>query len=703
MSAFLPGDRVICQTRATYEVVSANTDELQVRARDGHTTTFPTDLTFRAPLIRQPDGSFGYEFQPGQAVLWIDERADWTNPTIRRGTVVRYLDGPEAANDGREYDAIVLKVDDAEIVTTVNTVYVDPNTSFYRPLPEDDDELGEPMPFKERDRFKALLHKHLDFTKLDWNGHLKRGALWSSPGWFEPVEKRTKELMPDFILGGPSKADAEALQAAFESGVPLDRWVRLGRPMHTHYLGCPYCDGSEYRRFFETNGVDVRLGPDACPNPDGQVDNNFTLNIPSGKLLVANDLRELAPVSREFDVNKAIGRMRTTDTYAKAGMAHGSVGNTCPGVFRLADGSFTIGSYHKKVATGDGEYDYDYEDDLPEGAVRVAGVCTDLWWYSIMDYDLAKARCDALKIKWAAVLKHANIVEVEPGTYSFVHHNDLPDRDAPTVIFASFRRTGDAVAVEGDPYLDHFLNQTYTAGQVLAQHMKDWPTLYDQKVWEARLARAADHIMCVNGNGIDWHRNGHPIGEVDPDTVPIERIPVWKGIRHWYPMSPGYSAIFRAAGLFASKPYGPGTRSGRYGEHLNESFQELAYRILQNIIRYGQEPYGHAPPKDMSAEAAWEAEVKRCREIMANCVEAFRRLCRRYPDTFATIDPEFTAWMHKRKTVEAWVADVTIDWRKMPPRHAELIKAFQEAETARLREMWAKLKETKAEPTEATT
>lgn len=661
IAPFQSKDRVVTNTQATFEVVGqgSGNDLIRLRARDGYEFEHPLRRVRRAPLIPQPNGSLGYEYQPGQKVMCLTG----TPPDITRGTFIRYLQNTPSG----VADVVVINDNGVDRTTTTNLIHPDPQgiSLFHRD--EDDDKDKDRANLDVRRQLRDLIESKIDFHKLDWNGHLKRGALWMSPGWFTPVEKRTQELVPDYWGYDVSQQEAGDLLRALETGTPMPYWVSLGRPMASHYLRCPYCETSEYDREIETNGVNVRLS-DVCSNPDGHVDNQFTLDVPSGKLLVGNDLRDLAPVNGgRDDINGCIGRMRVTASYAVAGMAHGFVGNTCPGVYKLVDGSFTIGTYDND----------DYEENPPEGSERVAGVCTDLWWYSILDYDLAKARCDALKLPWARILKSADVVDVEPGTYTFVHHNDL-NRDAHTVVFAEFRRTGDAVLVDGDPYLDHFMNQRYTAGQVLAQSIRDWPTLYLKGTPDsvASIAAAADHIMCCNGNGVDFHQNGHPIGAVDADIVPIPAIPIFQGRYHWYPQSPGYSTLFRAAGMLASKRY----RDSNTGETLNESFQELAYRILQNIICYGQDPY-YSPPHESSGltyEQAKDLERQHCREIMVNCVKAFYRLCKRYPETFPQVDPDFTAWMQNKRAVRTWVKSLPLD----PPAGDPAYTAFLDEERA---------------------
>jgi len=161
-----------------------------------------------------------------------------------------------------------------------------------------------------------------------------------------------------------------------------------------------------------------------CPYPDGLPEYSMRFAVPSGKIVAGNDFRdEYEPEapdsisdgfsfgkkleSFKFNVNTEWGQRQVFMFYAKRGMAHGFVGNTCPGVFRLADGRLTISQcrYDKKT----------YENKDPPGE-RVGGIGTDLWWYSLADHDdLARRR------NGEAVTRFDCVINVEPGIYRVTH------------------------------------------------------------------------------------------------------------------------------------------------------------------------------------------------------------------------------------------------------------------------------------------
>lgn len=70
------------------------------------------------------------------------------------------------------------------------------------------------------------------------------------------------------------------------------------------------------------------------------------------------------------------------------------------------------------------KYDEDTEDEYSVPGERVAGICTDLWWYSIVDYNDYIRRTGEEPGKWCY------IVDVKPGTYRVTHRYHLLDRNA---------------------------------------------------------------------------------------------------------------------------------------------------------------------------------------------------------------------------------------------------------------------------------
>lgn len=170
-----------------------------------------------------------------------------------------------------------------------------------------------------------------------------------------------------------------------------------------------------------------------CPCSEGII-TVVTLEVPSGKILVADNLRDIYRVDRTgmADYNTPLGQAQYIKAMAGVGCAYGPVGNSCPGLWRTGPDSYVIA-----------RMPYDEDDDLakpePPGAERLAGICTDLWAYCVADYEdwLRRGGEPQEVLGWSY-----DVVEVPPGTYRFTHHTgELDfDHDADHLVFAHIER-----------------------------------------------------------------------------------------------------------------------------------------------------------------------------------------------------------------------------------------------------------------------
>jgi hypothetical protein len=477
----------------------------------------------------------------------------------------------------------------------------------------------------------------------DWRGHYKEGTLF--PGGFTPAVVRLRDWVRDSVLFGHWPR-LEALEAALDGGGTLEEPIPLAAISRAE---CPVC-GSRLDLAFDGKGF-VVVG-ERCRYPEGLV-TEWELNVPSGKLVVANDLREWFPSDESHDVNTLIGVHLTTLAYAKIGMAHGFVGNTCPSVYREGD-RLVVGSHLEE--TWDEEKD-DYVDNpepCPWGDA-VASICTDLWWYSIVDHDELSRRVPHYtpNMTLEDALEQATVVSVRPGVYKFRQEQGIND-DENVVEYVTFSWVREPDAVRD--YLGEERAKSYTAVEVLVEQCLSWPTLYlgmssqelhDRSAavtaWARKtpeemaqaLAHAADQIMCVLGGGIQWHENGFPRCSVSDDArrfaAELGKLPPFDFETHWYPLSAGYGGLCRGAGIL-----GDGASEA---VPLAPTFVELGLNICQNAIEFGETPRLNTdvwPPT---------FEVPYARERLQLFVDCYRGLRRRYPDI--VFDEAFDAWMRE--------------------------------------------------------
>lgn len=161
----------------------------------------------------------------------------------------------------------------------------------------------------------------------------------------------------------------------------------------------------------------------------------IAIDIPSGKLVCGNDFRDYYRKDRydvNFDVNEVVGIKQTIEEYGRRGLFHGFVGNSCPGLY-LKGNRLNIVSL---------AYDEETDEIIEDRSLgdRVGSICTDLWWYSIADYDDFISRGGKTDKRWDSV------IDVEPGRYVLNHNLDLSGRDCHMQeLFAFIERSDEEI------------------------------------------------------------------------------------------------------------------------------------------------------------------------------------------------------------------------------------------------------------------
>lgn len=442
-----------------------------------------------------------------------------------------------------------------------------------------------------------------------WNGHFKGG---------DAVRKEFLSSVMKTLYMSPwdvSKQDAKDLHSAIKSDHPLERFVPVR--IRIDLRDCSCC--GEKSLGLETDGHMLRFSGPPCAYPDGLPVTEWELNVPSGQIVVANDLRELFPVDDDFDVCTTIGCHRTTLAYAEAGMSHAYVGNSCPGVYLCKDGTYKIAN-----PPAGGKDDPSFEGDC------VAGVTTDLWWYSMCDREEFRRRCKRFKVK-TSDFSHT-VVRVEPGVYRFRHHNDLDIDYGPEIVYARFAKVRDP-----DPVKDLLLtyeSMDVTPNAYVQAMAAKWPTLFgkadkrekptpwadmSEKEQFSSWLGVANHMMCSSG-GVEWHERGFPKAVVPaaPDNAP----PAFRDQFGWTWFTKPYAGLF---------------------QDLSPSFAKFAFRVLESIISFGM--------RDQGGES--RTSEKRVQDCMLLAATRYRELAAKHP---ASADPEYVAWLSQDGRAEAWIS-----------------------------------------------
>lgn len=169
------------------------------------------------------------------------------------------------------------------------------------------------------------------------------------------------------------------------------------------------------------------------------------LDCPSGEFIIANDLRhnltqdgECREVFEEPnkdrsgpDLNTFAGQMQFTQGYAAQGLGLIEVGNTSPSVIQNSPTKLMIGSFSE-----------DAEDDDGKSPNEIGSICTDLWWYSIIDRSLFEEKFkmtpDEYDTAYHATGAWLDLIraKVTPGHYRISSRHHIVDEDSEDQIFS---------------------------------------------------------------------------------------------------------------------------------------------------------------------------------------------------------------------------------------------------------------------------
>ena len=277
---------------------------------------------------------------------------------------------------------------------------------------KDEEELAKWLEGSKRARELREKLKSGDVT-VNWNGHMK-GGTGLNPWW----KLEIYDVRPDGSL-------------------------------HTLLTHCYVCGEKLY---FTYDGGDTIECTTECKYPNGLYPYLFEIDIPSGKIVMDDDLRHYTPEEVQkkadsADIMTEGGTIEYIEAYREGGLGIFFVGNTCPSVYRCGENKLLVGNLgtdeddeSNTLTKADLEI---VEHDLDGDTESVASICTDLWWVSLMDHDRFMEACKKVGDDPEEVLGHwtRNVVNVTPGRYRVTYLGR--GSDTYPEVFATIERIGD--------------------------------------------------------------------------------------------------------------------------------------------------------------------------------------------------------------------------------------------------------------------
>lgn len=165
--------------------------------------------------------------------------------------------------------------------------------------------------------------------------------------------------------------------------------VRLGN--------CPYCNQALQCQL-HCPGVAQVVGETPCPYPEGLPPAQWEMAIPSGAIVVANDVRELYPtVDSRQDIETPYTEREYVLSYARAGLSFTYTGNESPQLHDIGEDAYQLG----------GRLD----------APILARINASVVFCSICDAEDFKARV----LSYGLERVETQQIPVKPGVYRFQH------------------------------------------------------------------------------------------------------------------------------------------------------------------------------------------------------------------------------------------------------------------------------------------
>lgn len=180
---------------------------------------------------------------------------------------------------------------------------------------------------------------------------------------------------------------------------------------------------------------DVAVTKTECQYPDG-ITTVVEIDVLSGRLICDDDLRDVEifdDIEGEAGYNSTLGQAQVVEASAKVGLAYGPCLNTSPSLCELEPGKYIVANP---------EYDDETNEPVRSLGKAVANFCTDLWAFSMADYEVYLA-AGGTSIEEDDHHGTRSVVDVPPGRYRMTYHGGekhFDAHDGGEIIFAEFEK-----------------------------------------------------------------------------------------------------------------------------------------------------------------------------------------------------------------------------------------------------------------------
>lgn len=145
------------------------------------------------------------------------------------------------------------------------------------------------------------------------------------------------------------------------------------------------------------------------------------LEVPSKKLVFLNDPRKFIKIDREdkykVSINSLLGCIKDTEMYADKNIGYFYIGNCMPSILQKEGEIVFTNNYDSENEFEDLDNNIEYKDYSFKG-----NVCADLWWYTVLDYDLFSQLCKERNINKSDI-EHTT-VDISSDSCNIVHSLD---------------------------------------------------------------------------------------------------------------------------------------------------------------------------------------------------------------------------------------------------------------------------------------